>query len=138
MQDGLGPTGLALEFIIVLAVVFITTWGLFKRWSTVFWKKTDYAYFIFTIVGAATGAADLAISNWNKDVQHGQIDMLALRGDITTEAGNVSAGCDKQEAADKLAKSSSHDIIVPRDGDDTYEIPEVKLFAYKQKLSHDF
>jgi len=120
----------------VLVVVFLTTWGLFKTWSPVFWKKTDYFYFLFTIVGAATGATDLAISNWNKEVQHSQIDMLSLRGDITTEAGNVSAGCDRQAAAEKLAKSSSPDIIVPRDN---YESPEkIPIPEIIKPRSYDF
>jgi hypothetical protein len=63
-QLDLGPTGHVIEFLITVVVIAAGSWLLFKKRSSVFWKQTDYAYLIFTIVGGAAAAADIAISNW--------------------------------------------------------------------------
>jgi hypothetical protein len=72
-QLDLGPTGLVIEFLITVAVIAAGSWLLFKKRSSVFWKKTDYAYLIFTIIGGMAAAADLAISSWSKEIQENKI-----------------------------------------------------------------
>jgi hypothetical protein len=72
-QLNLGPKGLVIEFLITVIVVERGTWLLCKNRSSVLWKQTDYIYLLFTIVGGAAAVADLAISNWTKEVQQIEI-----------------------------------------------------------------
>jgi len=69
-QLELGPIGLAIQFSSALFVTAIITWFVFRRRLASFWKKTDYVYFLFTIIGGATAAADLAINSWTKESEH--------------------------------------------------------------------
>jgi hypothetical protein len=82
-----GPTGLAIEFVVVVALVSTGMWLVCSNWSSVFWKRTDYAYFLLTILGGAVGAADLAVSNWTKELQQIQLaslsNMVDLRGYVS-------------------------------------------------------
>jgi hypothetical protein len=72
-QLNLGPKGLVIEFLITVIVVERGTWLICKNRSSVLWKQTDYIYLLFTIVGGAAAVADLAISNWTKEIQQIEI-----------------------------------------------------------------
>jgi hypothetical protein len=74
--QSLGPVGLALEFLAFVAVVSAALWITCQTRSSVFWRRTDYAYFFFAILGGAAGAADLAVSNWSKTLEQNQISLI--------------------------------------------------------------
>src|SRR4051794_326971 len=75
--QGLGPVGLALEFLGIVILVFFGLWLTCRTRSSVFWKRTDYAYFLFAILGGAAGAADLAVSNWTKQLEGVQMNIIS-------------------------------------------------------------
>jgi hypothetical protein len=117
--QSLEPSGLAVAFFVVVFFVFAALWLTCRAWSPVFWKRTDYAYFFFVIIGGAAGAADLAVSSLNKELAQIQMNMLTnamvLRGDVSS----ASLICDKQrEQAEQQAKEQAQfgrDVIKPRD-----------------------
>ena len=67
LQSNAGPIWLAIQFTGTLLVTAAIMWFAFRRRRSSFRKKLDYVYFLFTIVGGAASAADLAISSWTKD-----------------------------------------------------------------------
>jgi hypothetical protein len=72
-QTNVGPLGLANEFLITVVVITVLTWLLLKKRSSVCWKRTDYAYLTFTVIGGIVAAADLATSNWSNELQQNRI-----------------------------------------------------------------
>jgi hypothetical protein len=68
-QLSLGPRGFVGELIVTAVVIAVLMWLLFKNRAPVFWKKSDYFYLLFTLIGGVTAAADLAVNNWTKDLQ---------------------------------------------------------------------
>jgi hypothetical protein len=111
-----GPLGLAGEFLVVVILVFAALWLRCRTRSSVFWKRTDYAYFFFAILGGAAGAADLAINNWNKQLEQAQMNTIrntvVLRGLVS----GVALTCEKEkEKADDLGQLGGRDVIKPRD-----------------------
>jgi hypothetical protein len=111
-----GPLGLAGEFLAVVILVFAALWLRCRTRSSVFWKRTDYAYFLFAILGGAAGAADLAINNWNKQLEQAQMNTIThtvvLRGLVS---GTVLT-CDREkEKADDLGQLGGRDVIRPSD-----------------------
>jgi hypothetical protein len=81
--QGLGPLGLAGEFLAVVILVFVALWVTCRARSSVFWKRTDYAYFLFAILGGAAGAADLAVNNWTKQLEQVQLVARAFASATT-------------------------------------------------------
>ena len=65
--QSLGPVGLAVAFFGFVMFTAVSLWLLCQHRSPVFWKRTDYYYFIFTVLGAAAGVADIAVRNWTKN-----------------------------------------------------------------------
>ena len=121
--QSLGPVGLAGEFVAVVVVASAVLWFLFRTRSSVFWKRTDYAYFLFAILGGAAGAADLALNNWGKQLEQIQLNMITsemlLRG---YEAAALSICDQKQERAAREAqdkKTFSGGVRKPSDPSST-------------------
>jgi hypothetical protein len=56
------PFLLAGECVFAVAIVSSLIWKVCRKWSPVFWKRTDYAYFVLTVFGGATAAADFVPS----------------------------------------------------------------------------
>ena len=54
------------------SLVFTILWFTCRARSAVFWKRTDYFYFLLTILGGAAAAADIAMSNWTKELEQTQ------------------------------------------------------------------
>ena len=104
----LGPIGLAIEFLAVVVVVFAALWWTCKNRSAVFWKRTDYAYFLLTILGGAAGAADLAISNCEQN----QITLLSNLIDLRGYVSYAVVRCNQPKP-----RRSSPEIIIPKDTD---------------------
>jgi hypothetical protein len=136
--QSLEPSGLAVAFFVVVFFVFAALWFTCRAWSPVFWKRTDYAYFFFVIIGGAAGAADLAVSSLNKELAQIQMNMLTnamlLRGDISS----ASLICDKQRQRDwEQAKEQApfgRDVIKPPDVIEPKHVPS-SPFPFKDLLS---
>lgn len=109
-----GPVGLAIEFVATVVVVSTAIWFVAKTFSPVFWKRTDYAYFILTITGGALGAADLAVSNWGKELQQLQLTILSDIDYIRASVGSAVYQCD-QRNSDGMGDK---DIIKPEPRND--------------------
>jgi hypothetical protein len=94
--------------------------------SPVFWKRTDHAYFLFAILGGASGAADLAFNNWTKQSEQIQVTMLTngmlLRGYVSS----AISICDKQKARAKERAQFGPDVINPNK-------EQFETFAWKGK-----
>jgi hypothetical protein len=119
-QLNLGPTGLVIEFLITVGVIAVGSWLLFKRRSSVFWKQTDYVYIFFTMVGGAAAAADIAISNWTKELQHIQRNSDELLNKLrnyldvgVTVCNSVSAERSAERSAEQNARLNG--IITPHE-----------------------
>ena len=89
----LGPLGLAVEFLATVALVFTTLWMACKRRSPVFWKRTDYYYFVFTILGGVAGAVDIAVGNWNRQLQEVKTEILADRMALRSYVSEKEMAC---------------------------------------------
>jgi hypothetical protein len=117
-----GPVGLAAEFLAVVSVVSIVLWRTCQTRSPVFWRRTDYAYFLFAIVGGAAGAADLAVNNWTKQLDQIQVNTLANQVLLRGYVSSALAICERQKAQEresvaereKQRRLFGHDVINPQ------------------------
>lgn len=117
-----GPIGLAGEFLVFVVVASTGLWLVFRSRSAVFWKRTDYAYFLFAVLGGAAGAADLAVNNWNKQLEQAQMSIITntvlLRGYVSS----ALLSCDRKRERAKEQAQFGRDVIKPKDptsADDT-------------------
>jgi hypothetical protein len=114
-----GAVGLASEFLAAVVVTFMCLWFTSRTRSAVFWKRTDYAYFLFVIAGGAVGAVDLAVSNWTKQLDQIELNLITekmlFRGYIST----AIAACDKfhqiEADAAKEAKNKAKEAAKERE-----------------------
>ena len=65
--QSLEPWALALAFVVVVFIVSVAVWFTCRYLSSVFWKRTDYAYFLFVILGGGLAAYDLAANDLYKE-----------------------------------------------------------------------
>jgi hypothetical protein len=86
--QSLEPSGLVVAFCVVVVFVSAALWHTCRARSSVFWKRTDYAYFFFVILGGVVGAADLAVTSLNKELAQIQMNLLTnsmvLREDVSS------------------------------------------------------
>jgi hypothetical protein len=129
-QSNLGPQGLIIEFLITVVVIPVGTWLLFKKRSSVFWKMTDYSYIIFTIVGGTAAAADIAISNWTKEMQQIQTSSDELLSHLSNYVDVGVSVCNRSNA---LRDARNSGIIAPQ------EIPGQQMpFGYSNEFPNDW
>jgi hypothetical protein len=123
--QALGPVGLAVEFLAVVSVVFAALWLKCRNWSAVFWKRTDYAYFLFAILGGAAAAADIAVSNWTKQLDQIEMNMLTNTLLFREYVSSAALACEKKEELERKRAEFGKDVISPSDNlyDNPYGYP---------------
>jgi hypothetical protein len=122
--QSLGPVGLVGEFLAFVSFASPVLWFTCQNRSPVFWRRTDYAYFVLAILGGIAGAADLAFNNWTKQSEQIQMNMLSngmlLRGYVTS----ALLICEKQKAQDKERAQFGPGVINPnKEPNETYYYP---------------
>jgi hypothetical protein len=85
--------------------------GIIQKKSSVFWKKTDYAYLIFTIIGGIAAAADLSISNWTKELQKNQIISDEIFSNLRDYVGIGVSECRRLEAQKDVSNAQHDDHV---------------------------
>jgi hypothetical protein len=108
-----GPLGLVGEFLAVFVLAFVALWFTCRTRSSVFWKRTDYAYFLFAILGGAAGAADLAVNNWTKQLEQLQQDTIISSMSLRGYVSYASSICEKQNETEKERAKFGPDVIDP-------------------------
>jgi hypothetical protein len=116
-QTNLGPLGLVNEFLATVAVIAVVTWLLLKKRSPVCWKRTDYAYLTFAVIGGIVAAADLATSNWSNELQQNRIVSNGissrLRDYVTVGVDDCKTITSRKKAADARQNDVIGGIIRP-------------------------
>jgi hypothetical protein len=76
----------------------------------VFWKRSDYVYFGFSIIGAILGLTDLTIKEWQKEVHDNQIRRSTVIMRLISGTGSVLQSCEKITDVEKLREQYSREM----------------------------
>lgn len=105
------------EFLITMVVIAVVTWLLLKKRSSVYWKRTDYAYLTFTVIGGIVAAADLATGNWSNELQQNRIISSGisrrLRDYVAVGVDDCKIIAAQKNAADAAANAQRGGVIRP-------------------------
>ena len=111
--QSLGPVGLAVEFLAIVGLVSSALWGTCRNRSPVFWKRTDYAYFLFAILGGTAAVADIAVNSWTKQAEQIRANIINETIRMQDYLSTASLFCDKQKEQDKERAKRGRVVIDP-------------------------
>jgi hypothetical protein len=135
--QSLEPSGLAVAFVVVVFFVFAALWLTCRAWSPVFWKRTDYAYFFFVIIGGAAGAADLAVNSLNKELAQIQMNMLTNNMLLRDNVSSALSICDKQRQQAEKQAQFGPDVIKPPDVINPKDVQSEKSYGVDKLSARD-
>lgn len=136
----MGPLVFVGVFVTTVAIVAVLMWLKFRNRTLLFWRRMEYAYLLFTVIGGAAAAADLALSNWAKDLQQAQTRTLLIEDELKSVVNNGAALCRTVREFNRLRTEKKDEkkngILNPNDiGGDSADIQMSIPFAIANTLS---